>query len=79
MFAAYEMTSPHDAFGKMMKQNIQRMGCLLPGFEPYPTLSSQEERFLNAGWDSARAADMLQVFQVGKAASILKPVKPQEL
>ncbi|CAN0230434.1 unnamed protein product, partial [Hapterophycus canaliculatus] len=23
MFAAYEMTSPHDAFGKMMTQNIQ--------------------------------------------------------
>ncbi|CAM9216742.1 unnamed protein product [Pylaiella littoralis] len=63
LVAAYEMTSPHDAFGKMMKQNIQRMGCLLPGFEPYPSLLSQEERFKLAGWDAARATDMLSVFQ----------------
>ncbi|CAM9902909.1 unnamed protein product [Scytosiphon promiscuus] len=74
MFAAYEMTSPHDAFGKMMTQNIQRMGCLLPGFKPYPTLSSQKERFLNAGWDLARAADMLQVFQ-----SFLNPVEVRRI
>eukprot|EP00903_Cladosiphon_okamuranus_P017039 g15704.t1 len=63
LFAAYEMTSPHDAFGKMMQQNIQRMGCRLPGLELYPTLPSQEERLRKAGWDSARATDMLQVFQ----------------
>ncbi|CAM9832892.1 unnamed protein product [Ectocarpus sp. 4 AP-2014] len=63
LFAAYEMTSPHDAFGKMMKQNIQRMGCMLPGLEPYPSLLSQEERFKKSGWDSANAIDMLQVFQ----------------
>lgn len=63
LFAAYEMTSPGDAFGQMMKQNIQGMGCLLPGLEPYPTLASQEKRFNMAGWDSARASDMLTVFQ----------------
>lgn len=40
------------------------MGCLLPGLEPYPTLSSQEKRLSMAGWDSARASDMLTVFQV---------------
>ncbi|CAN0182542.1 unnamed protein product [Ectocarpus sp. 12 AP-2014] len=72
LFAAYEMTSPHDAFGKMMKQNIQRMGCLLPGLEPYPSLLSQEERFKKSGWDSANAIDMLQVFQVRKTASVLR-------
>ncbi|CAM9736840.1 unnamed protein product [Ectocarpus fasciculatus] len=63
LFAAYEMTSPHDAFGKMMKQNIERMGCMLPGLEPYPSLLSQEDRFKKAGWDSANAIDMLKVFQ----------------
>eukprot|EP00752_Nemacystus_decipiens_P017718 g15886.t1 len=61
--AAYEMTSPHDAFGKVMQQNIQRMGCRLPGLEPYPTLPSQEERLQTAGWDAARAINMLHVFQ----------------
>lgn len=45
----------------------QSMGCLLPGLEPYPSLESQEERFARAGWDSARAADMLAVFQVSDA------------
>lgn len=40
------------------------MGCLLPGLEPYPTLTSQEKRFNMAGWDSARASYMLTVFQV---------------
>ncbi|CBN79666.1 conserved unknown protein [Ectocarpus siliculosus] len=42
---------------------LQRMGCLLPGLEPYPSLLSQEERFKKSGWDSANAIDMLQVFQ----------------
>ena len=42
------------------------MGCRLPGLEPYPTLASQEERLTMAGWDAARATDMLQVFQVGQ-------------
>lgn len=31
LFAAYEMTSPHDAFGKMMQQNIQVNQGLTPG------------------------------------------------
>ncbi|CAM9278756.1 unnamed protein product [Phaeothamnion confervicola] len=60
--ASYDMTRPDDAFGRVMVANIQERGCSLPGLAACPSLAMQERRFLQAGFDSASAADMLAVF-----------------
>jgi tRNA wybutosine-synthesizing protein 4 len=61
LFVSYEMLLPHDSFGQMMVSNIQSRGCMLPGYTPYPTLSSQIHRFHSAGWEAVCAMDMLTV------------------
>jgi tRNA wybutosine-synthesizing protein 4 len=61
VFVNYEMLLPHDSFGQMMVSNIQSRGCMLPGYTPYPTLSSQIQRFHSAGWEAVCAMDMLTV------------------
>lgn len=47
VWASYDMVHPHDPFGRMMLKNIQRRGLRVPGFVDYPTLATQEERFLS--------------------------------
>lgn len=62
VFASYDMINPNDAFGKVMVANIAARGCSLPGYAAFATLQSQEERFLRAGWEHARATDMLTIY-----------------
>ena len=62
LWLTYDMISPHDRFGEVMMQNITRAGYQIPGFKDYPSLSSQEERFLSHGWSSAKAITMRTAF-----------------
>lgn len=50
MFAAFEMTNPNDAFGKVMVHNLRERGVDLHGMIAHPTLESQMERFTSCGW-----------------------------
>mmetsp|Transcript_11616 Transcript_11616/g.17446 ORF Transcript_11616/g.17446 Transcript_11616/m.17446 type:complete len:400 (-) Transcript_11616:71-1270(-) len=47
IWASYDMVNPYDRFGETMLMNIRRRGLPIPGFTQYPTLSSQENRFLS--------------------------------
>ncbi|KAF8948588.1 hypothetical protein BGZ46_005341, partial [Entomortierella lignicola] len=58
LFVVYEQINPTDAFGAMMLRNLKARQIELPGIHAYPSLKSQEERFLSRGWISAKAVSM---------------------
>ncbi|KAF9964320.1 hypothetical protein BGZ70_006626 [Mortierella alpina] len=58
LFVVYEQINPNDAFGAMMLRNLKARQIDLPGIHAYPSLRSQEERFLSRGWLAAKAVDM---------------------
>ncbi|KAF9159732.1 Leucine carboxyl methyltransferase 1 [Mortierella sp. AD010] len=58
LFVVYEQINPTDAFGAMMLRNLKARQIELPGIHAYPSLKSQEERFLSRGWIAAKAVDM---------------------
>ncbi|KAI1317612.1 hypothetical protein EDD11_008182 [Mortierella claussenii] len=58
LFIVYEQINPTDAFGAMMLRNLQARQIELPGIHAYPSLKSQEERFLSRGWLAAKAVSM---------------------
>lgn len=58
----YEQVNVDDRFGHVMVDNLMARGCRLAGIDACRDLPTQEKRFLNAGWETARALDMLQVY-----------------
>ncbi|XP_028845719.1 leucine carboxyl methyltransferase 1 [Denticeps clupeoides] len=62
MFINYEQVNMADRFGQVMIENLQRRQCTLAGADTCQSLDSQKERFLNAGWESADALDMMTVY-----------------
>ncbi|KAF9578598.1 hypothetical protein BGW38_005520 [Lunasporangiospora selenospora] len=58
LFVVYEQINPSDPFGAMMLRNLKARQIELPGIHAYPSLKSQEERFMSRGWISAKAVDM---------------------
>ncbi|KAG0006417.1 hypothetical protein BGZ65_008284 [Modicella reniformis] len=58
LFVVYEQINPTDAFGAMMLRNLKTRQIELPGIHAYPSLKSQEERFLSRGWLAAKAVSM---------------------
>lgn len=59
---AYEQIGPHDAFGRMMLDNLRRRGCPLLGLVDCPDLAAQVARCEAAGWDRANADDLLTLY-----------------
>ncbi|KAJ2822994.1 carboxy methyl transferase for protein phosphatase 2A [Coemansia erecta] len=55
----YEQIRPDDRFGQMMIENLRARGLELRGLHAYPTLQSTSQRFLDRGWHSAVAADLV--------------------
>ena len=64
MWATYEMLYNNgDAFGRTMRDNLKRRnGLQIPGFLDFPTLESQEKRFVDAGWTAAKSCTMLSFY-----------------
>ncbi|KAI9314464.1 S-adenosyl-L-methionine-dependent methyltransferase [Dichotomocladium elegans] len=58
MVILYEQIRPTDAFGKMMIQVLQGRDIDLKGIHAYPELEDQKQRFLQLGWDGAKAVDL---------------------
>ncbi|KAG0249853.1 hypothetical protein BG011_008871 [Mortierella polycephala] len=58
LFVVYEQINPTDAFGAMMLRNLKARRIELPGIHAYPSLVSQQERFMSRGWLAAKAVDM---------------------
>lgn len=62
LWVSYDMFSPADRFGVIMQQNIASQGYSVPGFHDFPTLLTQEERFISSGWSIAKALSMMTAF-----------------
>jgi len=60
--AVYEQYSPHDPFGKVMVENLITRGCPLLSIHEYPTLESQQQRYLTRGWEQCWTANMNEVY-----------------
>lgn len=58
LFALYEQIQPDDAFGKMMIRNLKSRNIDLKGIHAFPDLIHQEKRFLDLGWQNAKAVDI---------------------
>ncbi|KAI7890654.1 S-adenosyl-L-methionine-dependent methyltransferase [Mucor mucedo] len=58
LFALYEQIHPDDAFGKMMIRNLKSRNIDLKGIHAFPDLIHQEKRFLDLGWQHAKAVDI---------------------
>lgn len=58
MFALYEQIHPEDAFGQMMIRNLKSRNIDLKGIHAFPDLLHQEKRFLDLGWQHAKAVDI---------------------
>lgn len=61
-WVTYDMVTPTDTFGKTMLKNLTTARFSIPGFIDYPTLESQEGRFLENGWDQAKSVTMFSVY-----------------
>lgn len=62
---SYDMFNPMDAFGKMMRANIESSaGYKIPGFTDFPTLESHQTKFVNVGFpaDSTKVCNMLDAY-----------------
>jgi hypothetical protein len=57
-FISYAMVKPDDPFGQLMVENFNNFGAPLKGIAPYPTVESNRERFVKAGYQKVKAVDM---------------------
>lgn len=66
MWLSYDMIRPDDMFGKTMLSNLTAAGHRIPGFQDYPSLTAQQERFHSTGtgdWDVVKSITMLEAYQ----------------
>nr|CAG4640981.1 EOG090X08O3 [Eulimnadia texana] len=64
VFVNYEQANMNDKFGQVMMNNLKTRGCELAGIDDCLSLDTQENRFIDNGWDGASALDMLQVYHL---------------
>lgn len=62
MFINYEQVNMTDRFGQIMIENLQSRKCNLIGVEHCKSLETQKDRFLQNGWETATALDMVKVY-----------------
>ncbi|CAH8472464.1 unnamed protein product [Heterobilharzia americana] len=68
-FLHYEQVNMSDQFGSIMIKNFRARSCELPGLDACNSLSTQEERFLNAGWKKAKGWTINQVYKALSAST----------
>ncbi|KER22412.1 hypothetical protein T265_09491 [Opisthorchis viverrini] len=61
-----------DQFGKIMVENFRARDCDLPGLSACQSLKQQETRFLDAGWQKAKAWTVNEVYKAFPKATRLR-------
>jgi tRNA wybutosine-synthesizing protein 4 len=62
IWISYDMISPHDSFGKMIIKNLTSRGFHIPSIIDFPTLKSQELKFMETNWSDAKSYTMLSIY-----------------
>lgn len=71
-FLHYEQVNMADQFGKIMVENFRARDCDLPGLSACQSLKQQETRFLDAGWQKAKAWTINEVYKAFPKATRLR-------
>ena len=79
LWVTYDMINPTDSFGKMMVENLQAAGHRVPGIIDYPSLESQQEKFLKNGWETSISETFLQAFDTMISAELKKKICKLEI
>ena len=58
----YEMIHPNDPFGKVMIENLEDRGCMLPGFIDVPDEKAQEKRMKDVGFTEVECINMNEAY-----------------
>lgn len=62
-FLCYEQVRPNDAFGKVMRANLDARGSSLLGVQAYPTLEAQRKRYHDLGYAHVRICTIGDVWR----------------
>ncbi|XP_033762266.1 tRNA wybutosine-synthesizing protein 4-like isoform X2 [Pecten maximus] len=79
VFVLYEQIHPNDAFGLFMQRHFQVVGSPLRCITAFPTIQSQQERFLKLGWERTEALDMNQFYMAlvtGQQRHLVEMMEP---
>ncbi len=79
LWVTYDMINPTDSFGKVMVENLQAAGHRVPGIIDYPSLDTQQQRFLENGWETASSETFLQAFDTMISAELKKKIFKLEM
>lgn len=63
VWVSYDMTNPHDPYGRMMQHNLATAGIHVYGLTDYPTFQSLSDRFVNCQWDKCETHSMLKLYE----------------
>ncbi|KAI1716248.1 leucine carboxyl methyltransferase domain-containing protein [Ditylenchus destructor] len=73
-FINYEQVNMTDNFSKIMLDNLNHRGIILPGLPACESLQSQKRRFLNTGWHSVHSWTVNEIYQ-----AYLNPVEVERI
>ena len=79
LWVSYDMINPSDSFGKVMVQNLAAAGHRVPGLMEYPSLESQQQRFLENGWNTAISETFLQSYNTMISAEQKRRISKLEI
>ena len=63
MSISYEQVNLNDRFGQVMLNNLTSRGCGLAGYDACESVQTQQERFLNCGFQESKCELMSDIYE----------------